>query len=65
MEQKTDVAGYYKKKEGIIVNKDNDALAAYKSQKARMNKINRMETKLEKLESDMSEIKDMLRGLIK
>lgn len=64
MEEKTEVKGFYKSGVGII-NKDNAALLEYKAQKARNNKLNTMETKVNKIESDISEIKELLRGLVK
>lgn len=64
MDQKTEVKGFYKSGAGII-NKDNAALQEYKAQKARNNKLNTMEVKVNKIESDLSEIKELLKGLVK
>lgn len=63
-DKKTEVKGFYKSGAGII-NKDNLALQEYKAQKARNIKLNSMETKIDRLESDISEIKELLRGLVK
>lgn len=63
--KQTEVPGYYKVSEGVIVNKDGDSLKAYKLQKMKNAQINSMEEKINKLESDISEIKELLKGLVK
>lgn len=65
MESKTEVPGFYKEAEGVIVNKDNEALKAYKMNKMKNDRINNMEHKVSKMESDISEIKELLKGLVK
>ena len=65
MEQKTEVAGVYKVSEGVLINKDNAALKAYKAQKQRFKKIDNIEEEISSLRQDMDEIKTLLRGLIK
>ena len=64
-EVKTDVHGYYKTTTGAVISKDMEGLAAYKKQKAKNAKLNNMEEKVNKLESDISEIKELLKGLVK
>ena len=64
MEQ-TEIPGYFKVSEGVVVNKDNDSLRAYKMQKMKNAQLNTMEEKVNKLESDISEIKELLKGLVK
>lgn len=65
MEQKTEVAGVYKVSEGVLINKDNAGLKAYKAQKQRMKKIDNIEAEISSLRQDMDEIKTLLRGLVK
>lgn len=50
MELKTEIEGLYKVRDGIILNKDNDALKAYKAQKKRNALINTLEKKVSELE---------------
>lgn len=63
--QKTEVPGYYKVSEGVVVNKDDESLNAYKMRKKKNAQLNTMEEKVNKLESDISEIKELLKGLVK
>jgi hypothetical protein len=72
MELKTNVPGIYKVGEGVLINKDNDALIAYKYRKQKEQKIDCMEKEvlqlkdeIRSLSTDMQEIKALLRGLIK
>lgn len=65
MEQKTKLPGFYKVDESLIINKDNEALAAYKKRKAKEYKIKKLESDITTIKKDMEEIKDLLRGLIK
>ena len=64
MSKKTDIPGIYKVSEGILINKDNDALLNYKNRKkilkSKDEKIDNLETKVSELSSQMSEIKDIL-----
>jgi peptidoglycan hydrolase CwlO-like protein len=62
---KTEVQGIYKKSEGVLINKDDDALASYKKQKMRNKRIEKMEEDMTSLKSDIEEIKNLLRGLVK
>lgn len=64
MDEKTEVKGFYKRGAAVI-NKDNSALAEYKAQKARNHRLNNVEVKVDKIESDLSEIKELLKGLVK
>lgn len=50
MIQKTEIDGLYKVSDGIIINKDNDALTAYKAQKKRNALLNTLEKKCLELE---------------
>ncbi len=63
MEQKTDVPGLYKVSEGIIINKDNEALKIYKNKKARERRIDEIQSDVLSLKDDIAEIKQLLKGL--
>jgi hypothetical protein len=58
--QKTEVQGIYKVSEGILINKDNDALKAYKVRKEKDRKTVSIEKDVEMLKTSMEEIKDLL-----
>ena len=64
-EKKTEVPGIYKVSEGVLINKDNLALQAYKARKQKDIKMRNMEEELSELKQDMKEIKELLRGLVK
>ena len=63
--KKTDVPGMYKVREGIVINKDNDALEAYKKRKMNNQKVDILEEQVQDIKNDLEEIKQLLRGLIK
>jgi hypothetical protein len=65
MEYKTDIPGYYKIDESVVINKDNEALIMYKKKKMKDLKIMKLEDDLQSLKSDMAEIKQLLKDLIK
>lgn len=65
MEYKTDIPGYYKVDESVVINKDNEALIMYKKKKMKDLKIMRLEDDLQALKSDIEEIKQLLKGLAK
>lgn len=65
MEKKTQVPGIYKVTEGVLINKDNDALRAYKARKEKERKVSSMMEDMDNLKKDMQEIKELLRGLVK
>lgn len=64
MSSKTEVPGIYKESEGILVNKDNDALIKYRKKREQIwqkdVRINTMESKIDSLSKDMEQIKEML-----
>lgn len=60
---KTEVPGIYKVREGVLINTDNSALAAYKNKKRRENMIDDMREDLDTVKNDLQEIKDLLKGL--
>jgi hypothetical protein len=63
--QKTEIPGVIKVSEGILINTDNDSLKAYKTRKLREKKIEELDQTMKSLQSDMAEIKTLLRGLVK
>ena len=65
MEYKTEVNGIYKVGEGVLINKYNDCLKAYKARKEKEEKIKELEKDLKSIKSDMEMIKELLRGLAK
>lgn len=62
---KTQVPGFYKMKDGIVLNTDNQGVLAYKKKKAQGKKIETIEKDVNDMKSDLQEIKNLLRGLIK
>lgn len=64
-DSKTDRPGIYKTSDGYLINKDNDALAAYKKRKKKEQAVDQIQEQINELRSDISEIKDLLRGLAK
>ena len=62
-DRKTDKPGLYRTAEGFIINKDNDALAAYKKRKRKEQAIDKFQDQIDELKSDINEIKDLLKGL--
>lgn len=64
-EYKTEIPGIYKTKDGILINKDNDALKAYKKKKEQVRKMKNLEEDIDSLKNDMAEIKELLKGLLK
>jgi hypothetical protein len=61
---KTDIPGIYKEEDGILVNKDNAALNRYREKKAKLKKLNSVETRLESMENDITMIKEILLKLV-
>ena len=64
-EGKTEVPGLYKVSEGILINKDKESLAAYKRNKQRMKAIDTLQEEMQTVKSDLEEIKNLLRRLVK
>ena len=60
---KTEVPGIYKVREGVLINTDNKAVAAYKNKKRREQNIDKMQEDIHLLKNDLQEIKDLLKGL--
>lgn len=63
--QKTEIPGICKVGEGVLINTDRNALAAYKARKEKDRRIKKMEDTMQSLQSDLSEIKNLLKGLVK
>jgi hypothetical protein len=56
--------GVYKEKEGVLLNKDADALRSYKHKKAQSKKINEVMTDVADLKQDMLELKTMFKEFL-
>lgn len=64
-EAKTDIPGIYRSPEGFLINKDNNSLAAYKTRKARDRELLEMKEEVTSLKNDITEIKEMLKKVLK
>ena len=69
--QKTKIPGVYKVAEGILINKDTEALDKYKKRREikrrteqQINTLEEKVSKIDKLESDLEEIKSLLKKLV-
>lgn len=65
MERKTEVPGIYKVSEGVLINKDEEGLRAYKLRKEKDRRIEKLEEDFNDVKNDLKEIKEFLRGLVK
>ncbi len=63
-EAKTDIPGIYRSPEGFLINKDSNALAAYKARKNRDKEIDSMKEEVSSLKNDLQEIKEMLKKVL-
>lgn len=63
--QKTDIPGIVKVGEGILINTDNDSLKAYKARKLRDRKLDELDNSIASMKNELSEIKELLKGLVK
>lgn len=64
-EVKTDVHGYYKTPTGAVISKDSESLSAYKLKKQKSAQLNTMKNDIDQLKNDITEIKELLKGLVK
>ena len=64
MAKKTAIPGIYKVTEGILINKDNDALRAYKARKKKDRLIEEVQNEVNELRKDISDIKNLLFELL-
>lgn len=66
--QKTNIPGIYKVTEGILINKDNEALSRYKRKKETLRKnderLDNIDNRVTSLSKDLEEIKTLLRNLM-
>lgn len=66
--QKTNVPGIYKVTEGILINRDNEALNRYKRKKENQRKnedrLDNIDNRIDVLSKDLEEIKTLLRNLM-
>ena len=69
--KKTEIPGVYKVQEGILVNNDTEALEKYKRRRdakrrteRQINTLEQKVSKIDKLESDLEEIKSLLKKLV-
>jgi hypothetical protein len=60
MLKKTDAPGFYKEKDGIVINRDNRSLEKYRLRKEKERRINTLEESVNTLKDDMQDIKLML-----
>ena len=65
MSEKTEIPGVYKEREGVLINKDNDALKAYKMQMQKAREAVSLRDEVSELKKDIEEIKNLLKGLVK
>lgn len=63
--QKTATPGFYKVDESLVINKDNEALAAYKKRKLKEKRIEHLQTEINELKTNITEIKELLQRLVK
>jgi hypothetical protein len=64
MVQKTAIPGIYKVSDGILINKDNDALKAYKARKNKDRQIEDVQKEVAEIKNDISDIKLLLFELL-
>ena len=64
-EKKTEVPGIYKAGEGVLINKDMEALQAYRNRKMRERKLERIDEELKIIKEDISEIRNFIRSIQK
>jgi hypothetical protein len=63
--QKTDVHGIFKERDGVLINKDDEGLIAYKRRKQQLKKMDFLETEINTLKTDIAEMKEMMKEMIK
>jgi hypothetical protein len=60
MAKKTAIPGIYKVTEGVLINKDNNALRAYKARKKKDRQIEEVKNEVNEMRKDISDIKGLL-----
>lgn len=58
--QKTEIPGIYKEREGVLINKDEDALIAYKKRKMKNQRNELIYDEIDALKKEMKDIKELL-----
>lgn len=61
IEEKTEIPGLVRASKGVLINKDNEALAAYKKRKHKERQVDEMQADIDTLKSDIQEIKELLK----
>lgn len=65
---KTEIPGVYKVSEGVLINKDNEALMNYKKRKKALRekdmKINNLESKVDTISKELEQIKELLTKMV-
>lgn len=62
---KTEVEGIYRDvNNGALLNKDNDALSAYKKMKQKNNEIEQMKNKVSNLDEEIKDVKNLLKQIL-
>ena len=65
VEVKTEIEGIYRDvNNGALLNKDNDALSAYKKMKQKNNELEQMKTKVNSLDEEIKEVKTLLTKIL-
>lgn len=69
MAVKTEIPGIYKESEGVLVNKDNDALQKYRTKRQLLwqkeTRLNTLESKVDSMDKKLEEITSLLIKLTK
>lgn len=65
VEVKTEVEGIYRDvSTGALLNKDNDALSAYKKMKQKNNELEQMKSKVNSLDEEIKDVKNLLNQIL-
>lgn len=62
--KKTDVEGLYKECDGIVINKDTEALEKYKKTKGQLRKMRELQKTVVTMQEEMTEIKSLLKEFL-
>lgn len=62
---KTEIEGIYRDvNNGALLNKDNDALVAYKKMKQKNSELEQMKTKVNTLDEEIKDVKNLLKQIL-
>lgn len=65
VEVKTEIEGIYRDvNNGALLNKDNDALSAYKKMKQKNNELEQMKSKVNVLDEEIKDVKNLLKQIL-